>query len=132
MVYLLFFVIDKDRKIEVGKLGEIFFKKGEYIYVGSAKRSFEKRIKRHLRKKKKKFWHIDYLLSGEGKIKKIFLNPYMKECEAAKIFLQKNIPFIKNFGSSDCKCPSHLFYLQENFPINFVREENFYEFPILN
>ena len=57
-VYLLCFQLPGSR-VRVGKLGEFFFD-GTYVYVGSAQRG-EARIWRHLRKHKKKKWHIDYL-----------------------------------------------------------------------
>ena len=59
--YLLQIEAGRNFKTRVGKLGSLYFKKGYYLYVGSAKRGLEARIKRHLRKDKKIFWHIDYL-----------------------------------------------------------------------
>ena len=61
MNYFIILKLDEDCEIEVGRLGKILFKKGYYIYCGSAKRGFSKRIKRHFSKKKKLWWHIDYL-----------------------------------------------------------------------
>ena len=65
-----------------------------------------------MEKKKKIFWHIDYLTSHKN------FKPYgayiindanRVECiKAAEI--QKSIPNIPGFGSSDCSCSSHLFY----------------------
>ncbi|MEM1513355.1 MAG: GIY-YIG nuclease family protein [Candidatus Thermoplasmatota archaeon] len=106
--YILIIEIENDKKIKIGKR-EIYFKKGYYAYIGSAMNSIEKRIERHLRKEKRKRWHIDYLLE-EGKIKKIFYkeSKFKEECKIAKKFL--SFQAIPKFGSSDCKCKSHLFY----------------------
>ena len=41
------------------------FKKGDYFYIGSAKGCLETRLQRHLRKEKRIFWHIDYLLENQ-------------------------------------------------------------------
>jgi Uri superfamily endonuclease len=86
----------------------------------------EGRIARHLRKKKKLYWHIDYLLkySSEGrrllgrvpsgKIIKIERFPGKKaECKLHKNTLIKmnGENFIKGFGSSDCGCGGHLIVL---------------------
>ncbi|HDO20376.1 MAG TPA: DUF123 domain-containing protein, partial [Candidatus Bathyarchaeota archaeon] len=89
------------------------FDHGIYVYVGSAQNSLEKRIARHFRKKKKKFWHIDYLLENENvKIITVLykIAPRREECRIAKEINNIGSP-IKGFGSSDCKCKSHLFKL---------------------
>ncbi|MCP2603883.1 GIY-YIG nuclease family protein [Candidatus Aminicenantes bacterium AC-708-M15] len=105
--------LKEPRKIKVGKLNIIDFQPGNYLYIGSAQRGFEARITRHLRKNKKLFWHIDYLLN-EAEIKEIWIKEGEKiECETADR-IKNCLPFsfypIKGFGSSDCKCSSHLFY----------------------
>ncbi|RLF60544.1 MAG: GIY-YIG nuclease family protein, partial [Thermoplasmata archaeon] len=65
--YVLIINLKKEKEIEIGRLGRILFNKGYYAYVGSGLNNLEKRVGRHLRKNKKKKWHIDYLLE-EGKI----------------------------------------------------------------
>lgn len=65
---LLIFVRSSFEKV-VGKLGKLRFEVGDYAYVGSARSNFLQRIKRHFSKKKKLFWHIDYLLvEKDGKM----------------------------------------------------------------
>ena len=44
--------VRKDIKERIGALGKINFKKGKYVYVGSAQNNLEKRIARHLSKDK--------------------------------------------------------------------------------
>ncbi len=102
--YVVVMELLEDATIEVGRLGNIFFKKGFYVYVGSA--PSEKRLERHLRKEKKKFWHIDYFLE-KAEIRRIYISG-KKECEVARSI---NLPYVDGFGSSDCGCPSHLFYV---------------------
>ncbi len=107
--YCLLINVKKDSKIKIGKLGRLNFKKGYYVYVGSALSSLDKRIERHLSNNKKKHWHIDYLLMNKNsEIKKIFYKKAKKECEFANQIKKFGIG-IKNFGGSDCKCGSHLF-----------------------
>lgn len=114
-VYLLIISIAKSIQIRVGALGSISFAKGIYVYVGSAQNNLEKRVERHLKKAKRKFWHIDYLLENENvKILQVFYKATGKsdECKLAKEISRKGIPII-GFGSSDCNCKSHLFQLND-------------------
>jgi len=114
MNYILRIALDKDVQTKIGSLGRINFKRGDYLYVGSAKKNFKPRIERHLVKKKKIFWHIDYLLSLNGaKIKQIWTTNKDKECKIAEFLYNKGYSFIDRFGSSDCNCPSHLFFINK-------------------
>jgi len=108
ITYLLQIYLKKQKHIKIGKLGTFRFKKGNYAYVGSAKTNMTKRIARHLRKKKKKFWHIDYLLQY-AEVKKVWTSDLTEEKMAALLSEKMEIPVI-GFGSSDVKSKSHLFY----------------------
>lgn len=110
-IYCLILEVKKDVKVVIGALGKKSFRKGNYIYIGSALNNLEKRIQRHLRKEKKIHWHIDYLTTNkEFKIIKTFFKQTSKkeECNIAKKVSEKGIP-INSFGCSDCKCQSHLY-----------------------
>lgn len=105
--------VSKDICLQVGALGNVFFRNGLYAYVGSAQRNLEKRIERHLKRNKKKFWHIDYLTSDNFVgIVGVFLKKAEKseECRVAAKLSESEVP-IENFGCSDCGCTSHLFLL---------------------
>jgi sugar fermentation stimulation protein A len=109
-VYVLAISVGKDIMVNVGALGSVFFEKGLYAYVGSAQNSLEKRIERHLRKAKKKFWHIDYLLDDDAvRIVRVFCKEAekSKECRIARKLNEKGVA-VKGFGCSDCGCVSHL------------------------
>ncbi|MEA3254739.1 MAG: GIY-YIG nuclease family protein [Candidatus Altiarchaeota archaeon] len=110
--YILLMELIDDEEIEVGKLGTIKFRRGYYAYVGSALNNMEARIKRHLSKEKKLWWHIDYLLT-KAEIKEVICmeSDKREECEIAKK-IAKQAKSIKGFGCSDCKCRSHLFHSQ--------------------
>lgn len=105
----------KDSKIKIGKkLGQIEFKKGYYIYVGSAMNSLKARINRHLSDEKKLHWHADYLLKNKNtEIVEVIFNISSKkiECELSKKISEKTAS-ITGFGCSDCECKSHLYYLK--------------------
>ncbi|MDL2246246.1 GIY-YIG nuclease family protein [Methanobrevibacter sp. OttesenSCG-928-K11] len=112
--YCLIIELKKDSKIKIGKLGYINFRKGFYVYIGSAMSSLESRIKRHLSSNKKKHWYIDYLLlNTNSQIKEVLFNisDSKIECDLAKLIGEKEEE-IMNFGSSDCKCNSHLIYFK--------------------
>ena len=121
--YLLHITLRKPRYIKIGKLGSFTFQKGNYIYVGSAKKNMEKRIARHFKRIKKKFWHIDYLLQY-AKVKEVWLSNFSEE-KLARILSEKlKIP-VSGFGSSDKRSKSHLFYgkLDKNL-LNFLNLRN--------
>ena len=113
-IYVLILKVKKSIKIKIGALGKIKFPKGSYAYVGSAQNNLEKRVARHLKKRKIKFWHIDYLLANKNvKINRIMYKSAGKseECRIAQFLSNVEKP-VKGFGSSDCKCESHLFRLK--------------------
>lgn len=117
--YLLLIEVKKNARIKVGKLGYVSFKKGYYCYVGSAvgnSANIPNRILRHLKKKKKKHWHIDYLLSKPYvKIKGLFIFPEKrKEEEISHKIGRMADSTIKGFGSSDCKkCKGNLHFFRK-------------------
>lgn len=116
--YILVFELKNKEKLKIGSLGEKIFEKGFYVYVGSALKGLTQRINRHFRKNKKLKWHVDYLILKASNLKAIPIRTFRKiECEIAKELSYISKRIIPNFGSSDCKCSSHLFYFSKN-PIN--------------
>ncbi|MEF8832820.1 MAG: GIY-YIG nuclease family protein [Candidatus Thermoplasmatota archaeon] len=113
-IYFLLLKLKEPITKKVGALGDIEFKDGRYIYVGSAQKSLEGRVSRHLRSEKSKHWHIDYLLE-EAEIKEVlaFEMDGKMECDSARA-LEKELSKIEDFGCSDCNCNSHLFFTQKS------------------
>ena len=102
------------------------FKKGDYLYIGSAKGCLETRLRRHLRKDKKIYWHIDYLLENKrAKILQIWTVDKKMECQTAEVFYQDPTTEIikKGYGSSDCKCLTHLFFISNEKKIEKILRE---------
>jgi len=123
-VYCLLISCRKPQSIRIGKLGVINFRKGFYLYVGSALNGIEGRVSRHLRSKKRKFWHIDYFLSNKYvNVDYVYCIETEKkiECDIAKKVRTTAKPVMR-FGSSDCRCGSHLFFVynREQKRNNFV------------
>lgn len=114
-IYVILIHLPHKTELKVGSLGNINFAEGYYAYVGSARTNLTKRIERHLRRKRKIFWHIDFLTS---KFKPFSVLPILGdsewECEFAKKAFKICDFTIFGFGSSDCGCPSHLFGFKEN------------------
>jgi len=113
--YVLVIRLESNKNIRVGLLGKIKFERGFYCYVGSAigKATIENRCKRHLKKRKKMRWHIDYLRK-KAEIINIFAFPSKEkiECKMARKISEKADDFTPMFGSTDCNCKSHLFYFK--------------------
>ena len=124
--YILVIKISEDFKTIVGKLGEISFREGYYIYVGSARGCLETRLRRHLRKDKKIYWHIDYLLqNGKVQILQIWVIQNSIECWTADVFNKNSLSEVvkKGFGSSDCNCLTHLFYIKNKEKAESILKE---------
>ncbi|MEM4727777.1 MAG: DUF123 domain-containing protein, partial [Candidatus Bathyarchaeia archaeon] len=76
--YCLCLRVDRDLCLRIGSLGVLLLPPGRYIYVGSALRGLEGRLRRHmdlhLGRRSKAFWHIDHLLIEPGvEIEAIFI-----------------------------------------------------------
>ena len=113
-IYALIIRLNDDASVNVGALGKVSLGKGVYVYVGSAQTNLEQRVKRHQRKEKRLFWHVDYLLNSDNsKVEEIL---YMEgdktaECQVAHEIGTHGEP-VTGFGCSDCHCKSHLFRVE--------------------
>ena len=111
--YALIIAVESETTIAVGKLGEFAFPAGYYIYLGSARGGLFQRVRRHVSKDKKLRWHIDYLLQ-EAEVLEVWyaLGDKRLECQWASTATEMPQAQITapGFGSSDCRCPSHLIY----------------------
>lgn len=120
--YLMVLRLEDEATLSIGSKGELFFPKGFYVYVGSAKANLAKRMERHKRKRKKMHWHLDYL---RGHCEVVAAMPIRTsedlECPLAEAVKAVSDWAIKGFGCSDCHCESHLF----GFSNNPVHDEAF-------
>ena len=131
--YVLVIELERDICIQVGSLGIRPFKKGIYLYVGSALGGLKARLARHLCQEKRIHWHIDSLLE-QGQVREIWyhLSPKRHECTWARVLasLPGVCPFSAPFGASDCACKTHLFYSSQipclaTFEAQFEDEPSF-------
>jgi len=120
-VYTLINKLVRDEVIKIGKFGLHFFPRGFYSYTGSAlgtySLSLRGRLSRHLSSKKKKRWHIDYLL--DSKSTKVVATIYFETHLRMECFISERIENltnvtspVKRFGATDChnNCQSHLHF----------------------
>ncbi|MBN1937666.1 MAG: GIY-YIG nuclease family protein [Anaerolineae bacterium] len=111
--YLLIVRLDRQTRIQAGKLGTFDLDAGRYAYIGSAMGpgGLAARLSRHKRQDKRLHWHIDYLLQ-QGTLAYVLYveSPIRLECAWACAIdrLPGAYRPIPRFGSSDCACPSHL------------------------
>ncbi len=113
--YLVILSLKRDRKINVGKLGRVPFRKGFYIYAGSAMANLAKRMERHRHLRKRRHWHIDDLrdVADFHSILAIRSSDRL-ECKIAHALSKIAEWAIPRFGSSDCSCETHLFGMTED------------------
>lgn len=125
--YALVLRCDMPDRLDVGALGRIEIHPGYYIYVGSAMGpgGLRARVSRHLRRAGKCHWHIDYL-----RRKLPVLEIWYAEADATlehdwaatiEACDLASIP-VPRFGSSDCRCESHLFHCSGTTSLDHLQE----------
>jgi len=100
-----------------GKLGRARLGEGQYVYTGSAlgrgNASLERRLERHARPSKRRWWHIDYLTSRPGCYVTgavYLISGKRLECKISRAITESlNLsPVLPRIGASDCNCDGHL------------------------
>jgi sugar fermentation stimulation protein A len=130
-IYTLLLFLSKEVSLDIGKLGKQKFPEGYYSYTGSAlgkgASSLKHRISRNLRKKKRRFWHIDYLLANENvSVEAVVVAETNEKMECtSNRFMKGELGAevqVKGFGASDCRknCGSHLLYFPEIRKVDFL------------
>ncbi|NQT88471.1 DNA/RNA nuclease SfsA [bacterium] len=108
--YLLLMELERRRAIEVGSLGRVVFERGHYVYVGSAMKGLAARMARHVRRRKRMHWHVDYLRQHAAQVVPIPIRSSRREeCELAAAVAKIVEAGPVGFGCSDCGCATHLF-----------------------
>lgn len=115
-VYLLTIHLQRPAKLKVGHLGTFEFPEGYYLYVGSAMSGFAGRINRHLRRRKRMRWHVDYLLAVAEPLWVDLYETQHREDECRLNAKVAKLPGASvaspRFGASDCKCRTHLHHFK--------------------
>jgi Uri superfamily endonuclease len=133
--YVLVIKIEVPTEVNIKSLGRFTFQPGRWIYVGSAmgngSTSLENRIRRHFRREKTMYWHIDYLLSANVKLLYAIWaeSPKHIECDLAQRISSSEVfdPGPRRFGSSDCRmgCLAHIFKSNIDAPLDEILYQTF-------
>jgi Uri superfamily endonuclease len=110
--YALLLKLQAPTELHVGRLGGIDFSSPFYLYFGSAfgPGGLGARIEHHLQPARRPHWHIDYL-RPVADVLSIWCtcDEAHLECAWANAALAlRGASLVPRFGSSDCRCYSHL------------------------
>ena len=113
--YLLWCYLPRGQAMRIGSLGVHTFKRGWYLYCGSAfgPGGVRARLRHHLGESPRPHWHIDYLKPWAS-IRLIWLCRGLNlehEWSWRLASLPRAERPVRGFGASDCRCCSHLVYL---------------------
>ena len=113
--YIMIMELEQAENIAVGSLGALNFPAGFYLYIGTAKKNLTQRVNRHLGKRKKYHWHIDYLRAKAAKCTAVPIRSSESLehplAQAVRVIADWQVP---GFGASDCHCATPLFAMQDN------------------
>lgn len=113
--YRLTIRLARPARVAAGRLGRVSLPAGTYYYCGSARRGLPARVARHLRRRKPKRWHVDYLLAHPAaRVVGVRAWGDRGECDLAAAAIGRGgRAVVRRFGSSDCTagCPAHLIYM---------------------
>ena len=113
-IYHLVVAVPGTVRLRIGRLGIFTFPAGHYVYTGSAMGGLGARLARHRSRPRRLRWHIDYLLR-RAEVVEVVTVPTRRRIECARNRRLLSLPgarvVVPGFGSSDCRCPSHLVYL---------------------
>ena len=127
--YALLIEVSAPLELTVGMLGLVRLPPGSYAYVGSAHGpgGLNGRLARHMRRDRRRHWHIDYLTEIESTSYVHFKADARRlEC----LWLQRLLglagasALAPGFGSSDCRngCLAHLVRLPDGFRFDQLAE----------
>ncbi|MCC7104352.1 MAG: GIY-YIG nuclease family protein [Chloroflexi bacterium] len=114
--YVLVLRLTRPTRLTVGRLGRLQLQPGWYVYVGSALGGLGPRLARHARRGKPLRWHVDYLREIAS-LEAVWVRPGTEpvECLTAQqisALPTTTVPALR-FGSSDCRCRTHLFAFEQ-------------------
>ena len=125
--YILLLGLATAARVEVGRLGSIRFAPGCYLYVGSAfgPGGLRARLSRHLGGTGRRHWHVDYLRAVAQPLGAWFVRGMpRREHEWSRVLAAARgiRPVSDGFGSSDCNCPTHLFFARREPSLTKFRD----------
>jgi len=127
--YTLVLVCDEGFGVVMGRLGRVWVGAGCCLYTGSAlgvgAQSLEGRVERHVRRWKRRRWHVDYLTSNQHcRVTRVvwLISPRRLECAINRAVAEElnARPVLAGAGSSDCECDAHLLRVQSSVGVRGV------------
>ena len=115
--YALVLASKNNELLRIGSKGMLRLQRGFYVYVGSAfgPGGLSARIKHHSEIAPRPHWHIDYLRRKCDLVEVWFSATSTRGehawAEAMSRLVGARMP-MPGFGSSDCKCKTHLFWFR--------------------
>jgi len=113
--YALILICRSKKRVQIGKLGPLEMRRGFYVYVGSAlgPGGLRARVAHHQKGSQRPHWHIDYL-RPHARLDRVWSSHgrARREHRWARLIRTlkgASVP-IAGFGSSDCRCATHLFF----------------------
>lgn len=113
--YVVVLKSSQAKSVQIGRLAQLAVRRGYYLYVGSAlgPGGVRARLRHHAKVSWRPHWHLDYL-RAETTLYAAYASysAERKECEWASILATGEgvTEPMSGFGSSDCRCNTHLFY----------------------
>ncbi|UCD77522.1 MAG: GIY-YIG nuclease family protein [Desulfobacterales bacterium] len=126
--YALVFCASMEKAVNIGKLGTLFLKPGFYVYIGSAfgPGGLRARINHHLNNFTRPHWHMDYL-KGCLNLTEIWYthDRVHREHQWAETLEQTRgaSAALPGFGSSGCRCHTHLLFFGSKPPCSRFRRK---------
>jgi len=126
--YALVFTAKRKKRLNIGKLGALSLQPGYYVYVGSAfgPGGLKARIRHHCKRSGRRHWHIDYLSENLPPDEVWYTHDATRRehhwSEVLSHAGGASIP-LPGFGSSDCRCISHLYFFSSRPSNNHFRRK---------
>ena len=126
--YALVFTAKRKKRLIIGKLGTLTLQPGYYVYVGSAfgPGGLKARVGHHRKNTRRRHWHIDYLSEHLPPDEVWYTHdPTHREHHWSEVLSHSrkiSIP-LPGFGSSDCRCISHLYFFSSRPSGNYFRRK---------
>ena len=115
--YCLLLHLPKRMFLKAGRLAGASVESGLVLYAGRARRNLFARLARHMRRRKPRRWHIDYLFPAAVPLGAfVFDGEKLSECDIAERLSRRADVrrIIPRFGASDCRCQGHLLWLPDS------------------
>jgi Uri superfamily endonuclease len=115
--YVLLLQCRSGGAVAVGGLGRLRLRRGHYLYVGSAfgPGGLAARLRHHTHVTDRPHWHVDYL-RARCVLTSVWFSASPRRLEHTWARTIGRLPGVEapfpGFGTSDCECPTHLFWFQ--------------------